>query len=249
MLEPAHALAELVKPALRYDPKFPRSTWKNLVRDYPVAGNTVKRLPDGGWELRFDGNRIDVLAAHGGGSDRGTAQVLIDGKKPSAFPGAYHITRPSKTPVMWWPAVMRVSHDKPLLVEKWTLRVLQSDPAGRKFSFNVIGSRTGPDGQGTSDQRFVSNSGRVILEPRDWLIAPTLRMKKATMPKDFTVTWQVEPMFVDTYKPPLAPDASREYPTTLAQGIPNGPHTLRLLPTGDGPVAIQGFRVYRPPLK
>ena len=52
-------------------------------------------------------------------------------------------------------------------------------------------------------------------------------------------------MFVDAYEPPKAEDASREAVTTLAQGLPNGRHTLEI----DGPAPIQAIRIYKPPLK
>lgn len=44
------------------------------------------------------------------------------------------------------------------------------------------------------------------------------------------------------------PDATREYPSTLAQGVRNHAHVLELLSNGDGPVPVAAFRVYKPPL-
>jgi hypothetical protein len=35
----------------------------------------------------------------------------------------------------------------------------------------------------------------------------------------------------------------------LAQGLTNGPHTLEIIPNGDGPVPVAAFKVYKPPLQ
>ena len=63
------------------------------------------------------------------------------------------------------------------------------------------------------------------------------------------ITWETRPLFEDGYQPPATPDKSREYATTLAQGLSNGPHVLELIPNGDGAVPIKGFKVYKPPLQ
>ena len=71
-------IAELIKPSLRYDAKFPSDPWEGMVRDVPVNDPSVRRGADGILELTFDGNRIDVIAAPLENGDRGTANVLID---------------------------------------------------------------------------------------------------------------------------------------------------------------------------
>ena len=242
-------IAELIKPTLRHDPKFPTDPWKGLVRDYPPDGKPVTRRPDGGIELTFEGNRVDAIAAHAAHAKLGTAKVLIDGKAPSHFPELYCITRPSRAPHVWWPAITRIDRDKPLLVEKWTLRVLEGDLETRRLAFEVVGSKTGHDGKGVNKERFVSNSGRVVIEPRTWMICHSLRYRKRPMPADFQVTWEVKPLFVDVYRAPKTYDAAKQYATMLAQGLSNTRHTLQIIPSGDGPVPIHALRVYRPPLR
>ena len=41
---------------------------------------------------------------------------------------------------------------------------------GKKFRFTLYGSLTGEDGKGSPGERFVSRSGRIAIEPDDWLI-------------------------------------------------------------------------------
>lgn len=240
-----HLLASLVIPHLTSPSPPARGDWQNMVRDRPLDGPEIKRLADGSIEKAFEGNRIDAIAAPGA---KGTVKVLVDGKKPSEFPEAYYLSRPSPAPGVWWPAIIRAEHEKPLVVEQWTLRVLKSDPAGREIAFEAVGSKTGPDGQGLSTQRFVSKSGRVVIEPKRWMVAGALKYRKLTMPADFKIIWEVRPMFVDELIAPAVQEPGKEYATTLIQGIGNSRHTLRLTPVGDGPIGVKAFRVYRPPL-
>lgn len=240
-----HLLASLVIPHLAYLPGADRAAWQGMVRDCPIDGSAVKRLPDGSIELAFEGNRVDAIAAPGGGR----ARVLVDGRSPAEFPEACCFTRPSLSPGVWWPAITRVEHQQPLVAEKWTLRVRRADPAGREIAFEVIGSKTGPDGQGSSTKRFVSNSGRVVIEPARWTVAGALKYRKLTMPADFQVTWEARPMFVEECAGAPSAEPGRESTTTLIQGIANARHTLRLVPCGKGPLPVKALRVYRPPLE
>jgi hypothetical protein len=234
-------IEKLVMPYLRYDPKFSKDPWKDLVRDIPAAGSDV--------ELAFEGNRVDVIAAHTSRAAMGTAKVLIDGKPPSQFPELYYHARPKASPGVWWPAINRIDHEKPLVLEKWTAKILECDVAKNLLRFEVIGSKTGADGRGEATKKFVSSSGRVVIEPKMWSVIGALRYRKMALPKDYEVTWEVKPLFTDTYAAPKTTDSEKECATTLAQGLTNARHTLRLVPNGDGPVPVAAIRVYRPPLQ
>jgi hypothetical protein len=50
---------------------------------------------------------------------------------------------------------------------------------------------------------------------------------------------------VDAYQPPAdTPGLVRI--TALAQGLLNGPHTLELIPEGDGRLAVESIRIHCP---
>jgi hypothetical protein len=74
----------------------------------------------------------------------------------------------------------------------------------------------------------------------------SLRYGKKTLPKDYFVTWETKPLFVDIWEAPVVEDAAREYPTMLAQGMKNGEHTLTLSPKEKGKLNVKAFRIYRP---
>jgi hypothetical protein len=242
-------IEKLVMFSLRYDDKLPKAVWKNLVRDIPADDAAVKRGTDGSLEVAFAGNRVDVIAAYTNEAKLGTAKVLIDDKPPSAFAELYYHTRTSKAPHIWWPAINRIGWEKPLVVETWTARILECNVEKNVLKYEVVGSVTGPDGQGDNSKKFVSNSGRVVIDPSMWWICETLPCyRKTPLPPDFVVTWEVKPLFVNTYQAPKTENAAKEYYTTLAQGLSNGKHTLKLVPNGDGALPIAAIRVYRPPL-
>jgi len=232
-------LAELVKRQLVHRPDLPGDSWRGLVRTY-VVGKDVQ-WKDGKLSLDFEGNRVDAIAARE--ATGAAARVLIDGKEPSEFPELYAITRPSVTQAGFWPAILQVSSQKPLLVEEWTARITETNDEGTQFKFDVSGSKTGPDGSGSSADRFVSNSGRAVIEKSDWRLNAVYQLTKKKVPVGFQVKWKVVPLFVDEYRPPKSDDPARESATTLAQGLSNGKHTLEL----NGVVPIRAIRVYTPP--
>jgi len=241
-----YLMAESVQPHLRYLPNFPDAAWRDLVRTYEVGRDVSWQ--DGKLVLEFEGNRVDVIA--GQGNRPGTpARVLIEGQQPSEFPELYTFSRSSYYPYTGWPGLMRVSSEKPLILEEWSARIKDASDDLSSFKFEVFGSKTGPDGQGTNDKRFVSNSGRIVIDPSDWSIARSREFTGKPMPAGFEVKWKVVPLFVDEYVAPEIKDPTRGTVTTLAQGLSNSRHTLEIIAGGEGTPPIQALRVYRPPVK
>ncbi len=136
-----------------------------------------------------------------------------------------------------------LSSNTPLLVEDWTMAI-QRDPANENlFTFTLSGSKTGPDGSGRSDTRFVSQSGRVVIDPEDWDVSYALGLAKVKpVPATFTVRWSVVPRYLDQWQSGATPPGI-ENGVTLAHGLADGPHTLEL--TGDLS-ALAAVRVYSP---
>jgi hypothetical protein len=194
----------------------------------------------------FEGNRVDLLASRGGRQPYTRARVLIDGKPPSAFPELYAITRPSDSLAVDWPFVIRVDHSAPLVIEDWFLTIIDTDDANSVVRFTVRGSQTGPDGEGVSTERFVSKSGRVVLDPADWHLNRAAEYSKKTTPTGSVCHWRVVPMFSDTYEPPVIGDRTRDYPVTIANGLSNGKHLLELIAETPEAPLLESIRVYRP---
>ena len=266
-------LTALIARHMRSNPIF-SDPWESKVRTYEAKRSMDEAVDDeivtagAGWRLdtegivgnkrtdtlrlAFEGNRVDIVAAHtklvvvGG-----TARILVDGKPPSSFASAYVATLPSKGPGTWWPALRRVILGNDPMVEDWTLTVTAISLDGKDLKFDLTGSKTGPDGSGTSAEVFHSKSGRITIDPRDWMFAAIMKQFKQAAPPDagYQVHWSVVPEFIDEYRAPTTDEMGKVYQTMLIQGIPNGHHVLDILPNGDGPVPIASVIAYRPPLR
>ena len=209
------------------------------IREIALDDACVAKNADGSLTLAFDGNRVTAISD--GSAPEGTkAEILLDGQKMSENADLWGTTRPSTGP-MWMPAINLVTHETTPVAEDWTLSALEGSAAdGSKILFKVEGSVTGPDGEGVSTERFVSPSGRVVIEPSDIPLAWQFGYTKKTLLPDFKVTWKNYPLFTDPYQASAA--GTR---TVLVQNCANGPHTLTIRPES-GSVGIAGFVVNTP---
>ncbi len=218
----------------------------------PMNCDTVRTLTVGKgvrWQhgrlsLPFDGNRVDVIVKNG---EPLSAAIRIDGKRPSEIPQLYAFTPALATPGGKWPVILKLGWEKTLQVEDWSMHVTKDPTNPQVFTFTLTGSKTGPDGSGRSDQHFVSHSGRIVIDPKDWGVEFSLMLPGIKPPPDqFEVHWKVIPHYTDTFVSPGIQDKTTETVVTLAQGLPNGRHTLEI--SGDSKTPIAAIRVYRPPV-
>jgi hypothetical protein len=203
---------------------------------------------DGRLELEFEGNRVDLLTASGGAQPYTHASILIDGKRPSEFQELYQVTRQTDMAAVDWPFVIHVGSNAPLQLEDWFLKITATDDGNKVVHFEVRGSKTGPDGAGVSNERFVSKSGRVVLEPSDWHLQRAFDYVKVLTPVGAETHWQVVPLFSDTYESMRRDDSTRDYALTVAQGLANAKHKLVLTQESHETPQIDTIRIYRPPL-
>ena len=152
---------------------------QSLVSKY-VSGPALSPLPDpyncgrvrryslpgaasaaGQWRFQFQGTRIV------GRVGSGTAVVYVDGFPPSHWIGGGVHGRASPWPGDWWPCLMQIRTSAPLVPETWKLTIDATNGL-KSFRFSVTGSVTGFDGSGSTDAPFRSNSGRVVISPKDW---------------------------------------------------------------------------------
>jgi hypothetical protein len=232
-------MATLVFDAIKDLPVF--SNWNSAAKTtVPLTASDVTREPDGSLGLRFRGNRVE---AAGSGQGAGTPiEILLDGRPVAAMKECWAATRPSLLgnafKFHWMPALKQVSFEKAPLEEDWTLTcVPDSDPNGKPVRFKVTGSVTGEDGEGRSDERFVSTSGRVVIEPRDWMIANALGVSQISLPAGYSVTWKTYPLFANQ-----VPVHKMGEHFLLIQGMNDSMHSLVVRQA----LSIGGFRVMDP---
>ncbi|NOY81567.1 MAG: hypothetical protein GXP31_11270 [Kiritimatiellaeota bacterium] len=199
--------------------------------------------------LTFTGNRVDVLLMPPpAGMKNGTARILIDGKPPAAYPELLRCTRPSAAPFVWWPGLKQVRLGDHPVPEEWRLTLKNVDVDKGTFEFDLEGSKTGPDGHGVRGKPFVSESGRILIEPNDFQVIWALRYRKKSCPENFRITWEVIPLYKDPWRPSPVPFPNVEERDTLVTLLPFGRHTLEIVPEGDGAVPVKAVRIHRPPL-
>ncbi len=243
-----YLMAEFVKAHLRYDPALPQSAWQDLVKTYAVGADVPWQ--EGKLAFEFEGNRVDAIL---GPDNAAPAQVRIDGKKPSEFPELYGFTRPTSYPGTKWPCLLLATSEAPRLLEEWILTLKDCSDDLKTFKFALRGSRTGADGEGRSDEKFVSRSRRIVIDPADWHLARSRDFTKRPLPADFKITWKIVPYFVDEITLESASSAGAanphvEHTITLAQGLSNTRHRLELT-AAPGKPPIAALRIYRPPGK
>jgi lysophospholipase L1-like esterase len=221
--------------------------------------------------LTFTGNRVDCVLGVLKDLKPGTAVVRIDGKSPPAMNELWAFTIPSPAfGTDWQPAIRRVTHNQPLVPETWKLIVSKINEDASHFNFEVYGSKTGFDGRGEFDgarykygpygdmleyagsepypEVFVSKSGRVVIDYRDFKMPWARTYSKKPCPEGFETTWEAIPLFTETIAASSEADRSKVRLLTLAKGLSNGTHTLEIVPNGDGAVPIESIVVHRPPL-
>ncbi|MCI0620489.1 MAG: hypothetical protein L0387_02245 [Acidobacteria bacterium] len=215
----------------------------------PFKNKRVQTLsgPELGWhsgilDVTFAGSQLNVVYDH---QAAGPIRVEIDGKAPARIPELYGFTRVSDSHALPWPAILRVQWETPLIEEQWTMTPLEVSPQGH-LTFSVSGSVTGPDGEGTSLSRFVSNSGRVIIEPRDWGLVLAVVYGKSLPAPSYRATWKAVRRFLAEFEPRASPDSANELSEPIAIGLADGPHRLRLIADDGRGGGVRALRAFSP---
>lgn len=201
-------------------------------------------LPHGSEEasvrLEFTGGRADLVFQP---EAKGRIEIRIDGKKPSEIAELYGFTRVSAFPQSKWPILLKVSAQAPLITEDWSMTMDRISADGKVCHFAVRGSVTGEDGVGVSTNRFVSKSGRIVIEPSDWNLDYCVAVFRRPLPEGHTATWKAVLHGVDSVEIPASLPGI-ENSVMAAQGLPPGQHVLEL--RGEGlSEKIKEIRFYR----
>ena len=122
-----------------------------------------------------------------------------------------------------------------IVPQRWTITM-----TGDQGDFELVGSVTGNDGQGNAFQPFTSRSGQIVIDPELWRGAKTNRTGDR-------FTFEVTRCAVGEVD--FKGDERTRFRARLVENLPNGPRTLKLVARGDGPVTIDAFDVFEPPLK
>ncbi|WP_128548249.1 SGNH/GDSL hydrolase family protein [Larkinella soli] len=195
-------------------------------------------------QISFTGNRIDLEMNPAGPA---TITARLDGADLTVHPAGYFHTRPALRPDGFFlthiglPLTLRLGGQP--REEDWTMTITSVDSVRQQLRFRVSGSLTGEDGEGSSEGRFVSRSGRIGLDSAGWFRRKNpgdFRQFAWLKPGD-RLHWRVFPAFQTPGSAPA--DAS----VTVVLGVENRAHRLEL--RGPGARHIRAIRVFRPPLQ
>ena len=206
----------------------------------PAAG-TVRTEP-AALKLAFAGNRVVAVSDGATGAEY---DVFLDGRNVNDCEEMWAMTRVSNGPSKrsWNPVIDRVDRGlTPPVRERWTLTFLPGGKDdGSMVPFKLAGSVTGEDGEGRSDERFVSKSGRIVIEPENWMGKFWWGYHKTKPEAGFTATWETVPMATSPFRP-----GAKGERTVLVQGCSNGRHVLELRPKAAGPLGFSAFEIHAP---
>ncbi|MGF1449235.1 MAG: SGNH/GDSL hydrolase family protein [Opitutales bacterium] len=251
-------MAELLKRFMVLSPEAtPESA--SQVTTY-IVGKDI-HFNNGVLKMDFDGNRVEALVS-APAAETPPIRVTINDRAPSAYSEIHYHTRPSRTPLIDWPAIKQIGHEAPLRTETWTLAVTGLAEDSTSFEFSLEGSVTGPDGTGRANEDFVSDSGRVRIQARDWVFdyarSVGAKENKGSMPDAWTVTWDTTFAGMDT----LPLNSGQPTWAVLVSGLPapkaeprssgecpSPRHRLRLeADSRRAEGAVKAIRVHRPPM-
>ena len=238
-------MTDLTLRYLHHDPSL-AAKGAPAVRDYVIGKDVAWK--DRHLMLDFEGNRVDLMLSRQARQPYTSARVRIDDRFPTSFKELYSITRPSDGAGVDWPFVIHVENSGAPIVERWVLKLLETDESNKVMRYEVRGSVTGWDGEGRSTERFVSNSGRVVIEPQDWHLARAYELQKKLTTVSSEASWDVVFLGTDVVEPRRIDDSTREYPVTIVQGLANGKHRLTLTQETVEPTQLEAIRVYCPPV-
>lgn len=226
----------------------PMDPWNNARVRTATVGSDI-HWDANALDLRFVGNRVDVVYESAPSADAPTFSVSVDGKDPKDVPEFYGFERASSSygVIYPMPGVTEVQSEAPLLEEKWLLHINSINGSTGVVGYSLTGTKTGFDGNGSTQETFVSKSRRVRLQPDVvtawWAYSQTQKIP----PEDFNVEWNAVRRSVSTFKPHAAQTPILESTETLFLGTTDQvEHRLKIAPVAGDARGIRSIRVYSP---
>nr|WP_321221296.1 SGNH/GDSL hydrolase family protein [uncultured Psychroserpens sp.] len=187
-------LRQIIYSKLTEKPQTVYSRFKDSLRDVVDIEKHEKQL-----NLNFYGNRLELIMQPQEEKRPIVIEVLIDNKKPSLNKNSYYLTRSTKTyGSKIAPAIKEVSFGETFPREEdWTLTITELDRINNNFKFQLVGSKTGFDGYGSSTKNFVSNSNRIVINKDNFHIFETEKLFNIETPKNFEISFTVKTLVKD----------------------------------------------------
>ncbi|MFW5820348.1 MAG: hypothetical protein ACOCWA_03600 [Bacteroidota bacterium] len=192
----------------------------------------------------FEGNAVEVIMQDSIPEDQ-RFRILINGYPPSTFQDGYFHSRPNHDKKINWPwetgTIYHLENHNELEEENWVLKLTSRDDSLNRFTFDLHGSVSGFDGAGTNKMTFVSNSGKIVIQPQDWFIKQAWDRTGIDIQPGYTIEWETY-----THANDYITSDFQGKKAWLVQGLRNGKHLLQIISFGNYPVPIKKIIIHKP---
>lgn len=237
---------------LIYEHLKPRSNFEPVD---PFGNDLVKTLSIGsefnwnGDELSatVTGNRLDVVYDSNPAPDSPTYIYTLDDKSPSEVAELFGFDRASPVWAISWPGVLNVESVSLPLEERWTLTVNSLDYQSGELLYNLVGSKTGFDGNGSNfSWLFTSNSGRVAIAGGSLMINLAYLATQQKPPGDWKIHFNCVKRAVDDFIPKPSRHPGETSSDTLFLSSKERSWQIKIRSKSGVPKGIKAIRVYSP---
>jgi hypothetical protein len=239
----AHLLSQFLIPKSDFESIDPLNYSKvrtsELRKDIALSGD---HLP-----VRFTGNRVDVIYEETAPFNTPVYDYTLDSKIPDEVQSLYDFDRASFTWGLPWPGILGADHVTMPNEERWTIYTKSISLVTGQVFFSVEGSKTGPDGEGSNFFfPFVSNSGRLKIEPQAFMQGLAYMYSQQEPPADWKITVDCVLRAVRSFRPRPWLEKGAEVSETLFLSSDDQKHELNIKSKIAGIVGIKALRVYSP---
>ncbi len=196
--------------------------------------------------IEIDGNRVELIA---NGPLDGQVDASVDGRPPQDQDGCWQDSRvDGAVDLPDWPLIRQVNVTPQVhRTDRWTVTITPTTEDPRRFAFDLVSARRGPEGSGNGDSDFTSRSGEVKIAAQDWTIPSAYDNHAVVLPAGYKASWQRSFVCRDTPAINLRGEQV-EVRHVVATGMTNGRHVITLKLTPEARQRVREIRVYRPPL-
>lgn len=202
--------------------------------------------------LQFTGNRVDLIGRRTG-TEGGLVKILLDGK-PAEQADAFVLSEIKIGDQNSPPYNRGLASDygphgillgRNPIPQKWTISMIDDEG-----NYTLKGSATGDDGHGNVLVDFVSQSQQIKIPASLWRRAVVDRgaeKGRFSNRKGDSFTFDVSRSALSEVS--FAGKEGERFRVTLALNLSNEEHTLEAIFNDNGPVSIEAFDVFEPPLR
>jgi hypothetical protein len=191
-------------------------------------------------KVSFIGNQINLMGRQA--PNGGAVKVLIDGT--AGDQASLFLMDCIKSNTRNWRSPHAVELGSNIVPQTWTITMTSNTG-----DYRLDGSVTGLDGNGNLVDPFISKSAQISIPPRFWRAGRLEKNGKVEYGNVSGETFTFDVFRSAVGEQSFKADKLGQFVEPLVRNLSNGTHTLELITTGTGEIAIDGLYVFQPPGK